>query len=55
MESSGSYYLNLSSFLQSHPLDVQLLNPLLVSNFAKLSLPKTKTEKRGAATIAEFL
>jgi len=55
MESSGSYYLNLFSFLQSHHLDVRLLNPLLVSNFSKLSLRKTKTDKRDAATIAEFL
>lgn len=55
MESSGSYYLNLLSFLQAQGLDVRLINPLLVSNFAKLSLRKTKTDKRDAATIAEFL
>jgi transposase len=55
MESSGSYYLNLFSFLQTQGLDVRLLNPLPVSNFAKLSLRKTKTDKRDATTIAEFL
>jgi transposase len=55
MESSGSYYVNLFSFLQAQGLDVRLINPLLVSNFAKLSLRKTKTDKRDAVTIAEFL
>jgi transposase len=55
MESSGSYYLNLFSFLQTQDLDIRLLNPLLVSHFANLSLRKTKTDKRDATTIAKFL
>jgi transposase len=32
-----------------------VLNPLLVSNFAKLSLRKTKTDKKDAKTIAQFV
>ncbi|MBC7350591.1 MAG: IS110 family transposase [Candidatus Aminicenantes bacterium] len=55
LESSGSYHLTLCSFLQAHHLDVRLLNPILIYNFSKLSLRKTKTDKRDASTIAEFL
>jgi transposase len=32
-----------------------VVNPLLISNFAKLSLRKTKTDKKDALTIARFL
>lgn len=31
------------------------MNPLLIANFNKLSLRKSKTDKRDATTIAEFL
>ncbi|MCI4446152.1 MAG: IS110 family transposase [Candidatus Aminicenantes bacterium] len=55
MESSGSYYLNLFSFLTSHNLNCLLLNPLLISNFSKLSLRKTKTDRKDSLLIAEFL
>lgn len=55
MESTGSYFLNLFLALHSRGFDVRVLNPLLISNFAKRSLRKTKTDKRDAATIAEFL
>ena len=55
IESTGIYSLNLLSFLQAHGLEVILLNPLLIANFAKLSLRKSKTDKRDATTIAEFL
>ena len=32
-----------------------VVNPLLIANFAKLSLRKPKTDKKGAMTIARFL
>jgi transposase len=32
-----------------------VVNPLLIANFAKLSLRKTKTDKKDAMTIARFL
>jgi transposase len=32
-----------------------VINPLLISNFARLSLRKTKTDKKDALTIAQFL
>lgn len=55
MESTSSYYLNLFLALQARGLDVRVLNPWLTANFAKRTLRKTKTDKRDAATIAEFL
>ena len=55
MESTGIYGLNLLFFLRERAFDVRLLNPLLIVRFAKLSLRQTKTDKRDAHTIAEFL
>jgi transposase len=55
MESTGIYGLNLLSFLRNQGFDIRLLNPLLIANFAKLSLRQTKTDKRDAFTIAQFL
>ncbi len=55
MESTGCYHLNLFSFLNQQGLQVVVINPLLISNFAKLSLRKTKTDKKDARTIAQFI
>ena len=55
MESTGSYHVNLVSFLKSEGLPVVVVNPLLISNFTKLSLRKTKTDKKDAHTIARFI
>ena len=55
MESTGCYHINLFSFLSSQGLRTAVINPLLISNFAKLSLRKTKTDKKDALTIARFL
>jgi transposase len=54
MESTACYHINLFSFLTAKGITVVVLNPLLVSNFAKLSLRKTKTDKKDARTIAQF-
>ncbi|MEJ2182399.1 MAG: IS110 family transposase [Nitrospirota bacterium] len=54
MESTACYHVNLFSFLAAKGVTVVVLNPLLVSNFAKLSLRKTKTDKKDARTIAQF-
>src|SRR5512136_1379357 len=43
MESTGCYHINLFSFLHDKGVHVVVINPLLISNFAKLSLRKTKT------------
>jgi transposase len=55
MESTGSYHVNLVSFLKSKGFPVIVVNPLLISNFTKLSLRKTKTDKKDAHTIARFI
>ncbi len=55
MESTGCYHINLYSFLTSRQIPTLVINPLLIANYAKLSLRKTKTDKKDAKTIAKFL
>lgn len=55
MESTGCYHINLFSFLSDKVGNALVINPLLISNFAKLSLRKTKTDKKDALTIAKFI
>jgi transposase len=55
MESTRCYHINLFSFLTSQGIRTMVVNPLLIANFAKLSLRKTKTDKKDAMTIAKFL
>jgi transposase len=54
-ESTACYHINLYSFLTAKRVPTVVLNPLLIANFAKLSLRKTKTDKKDAMTIAQFL
>ena len=55
MESTACYHINLFSFLTSQGFTVIIINPLLISNFMKLQLRKTKTDKKDALVIAQFL
>jgi transposase len=55
MESTACYHINLFSFLTSLGYTVVIINPLLISNFVKLHLRKTKTDKKDAFVIAQFL
>ncbi len=55
MESTGCYHINLFSFLLFRQIHTIVINPLLIANYAKLSLRKTKTDKKDAGTIARFL
>jgi transposase len=55
MESTACYHINLFSFLTSQGIPAAVINPLLIANFAKRSLRKTKTDKKDARTIAKFL
>jgi transposase len=55
LESTGPYHLNLYSFLVAKGITTIVVNPLIIANFAKLSLRKTKTDKKDALTIARFL
>jgi len=55
MESTACYHINLYSFLSARGIETVVINPLLIANFAKLSLRKTKTDKKDASTIAQFI
>lgn len=55
MESTASYHIALFSYLTAKGYRVTIINPLLIANYAKLSLRKTKTDKKDAFTIAQFL
>jgi transposase len=55
VESTACYHINLYSFLTAKGLSTVVINPLLIANFTKLSLRKTKTDKKDAMTIAQFL
>jgi transposase len=54
-ESSGCYHINLYAFLSHKGYHTVVINPLLISNFMKLSLRKTKTDRKDAFAIACFL
>jgi len=55
MESTASYHVNLFSYLVSEGYKVLLINPLLISNYVKMQIRKTKTDKKDAFVIAQFL
>ena len=55
MESTACYHITLFSYLTSKGITVFIITPLLISNFVKLSLRKTKTDKKDALAIARFL
>jgi transposase len=55
MESTASYHVNLFSYLVSEGYNVIIINPLLISNYVKMQLRKTKTDKKDAVVIALFL
>lgn len=55
VESTACYHINLYSFLIAQGIEAVVVNPLLIANFARMSLRKTKTDKKDAETIARFL
>jgi len=55
VESTACYHINLYSFFTAKGVSIVVINPLLIANFAKLSLRKTKTDKKDAMSIAQFL
>jgi transposase len=54
MEASSSYYVKLASFLHHHQIQVSVVNPLVVSHFAKMLLNRVKTDRKDATIIAEY-
>jgi len=55
LESTACCHITLFSYLTAKGYKVVIINPLLISNFVKLQLRKTKTDKKDALTIAWFL
>jgi transposase len=55
MESTACYHINLFSFLLAGGYTAVVINPLLIANFVKMQLRKTKTDKKDAFAIAQFL
>jgi transposase len=55
MESTACYHMNLFSFLLAGGYTAVVINPLLIANFVKLQLRKTKTDKKDALVIAQYL
>ncbi len=55
MESTACYHINLFSFLLAEVYTAIVINPLLIANFVKMQLRKTKTDKKDALVIAQFL
>jgi transposase len=55
MESTASYHIPLFSYLAAEDYRVVVINPLLINGFSKRSLRKTKTDKKDALTIAQFI
>ncbi len=55
LESTACYHITLFSYLTSRGYRVVIINPLLIANFVKLQLRKTKTDKKDALVIAQFL
>lgn len=55
LESTGSYHINILSFIAGFKKDIYLVNPVLIKNFIKtVSLRKTKTDEIDALSIARF-
>ncbi len=52
LESTACYHITLFSYLTARGYRVVIINPLLIANFVKLQLRKTKTDKKDARTIA---
>jgi transposase len=54
MEATGIYYEALAVFLCSKSMCVSVVNPALISGFARASLSRIKTDKADAKLIAAF-
>jgi len=55
MESTSIYYLNLFSFLLEKGINTVIINPSVIKNFSKLGVRDAKSDRKDAATIAEYL
>ena len=54
MEASGPYYLQLANYLNTHKIEVSVVNPLVIKRFSQMNLQRAKTDKKDAETIANY-
>lgn len=54
MEASGSYYLQLASYVHSKGFNVSVVNPLVIKRYSQARLNRAKTDKKDAGVIAEY-
>jgi transposase len=54
MEASGSYYLQLATYLYDRGFVVSVINALTMSHFVRMGLHRSKTDKKDATYIAAF-
>ena len=55
MESASIYYLNLLSFLVEHNINTVIINPSVIKSFSKLNVRDSKSDRKDASIIAEYL
>jgi transposase len=54
MEASGTYYLKLAMFLHHRTIHVSVVNPLVIKNYCRMKLTRTKTDKKDAQMICAY-
>lgn len=54
MEATGSYHVQLASYLFEKERDVSIVNPLSVKRFSQMKFIRAKTDKQDAAMIYEY-
>jgi transposase len=54
MEATGVYYEELAAFLCAKNIKTSVVNPALISGYAKANLSRTKTDKADAKLIASY-
>ncbi|MBT4617857.1 MAG: IS110 family transposase [Gammaproteobacteria bacterium] len=54
MEATGTYFLKLATFLSAQDITVSVINPAVISYFARMRLVRTKTDRVDADIIREY-
>jgi len=54
MEATGVYYLRLAYFLTENGRKVSVVNPLIIRNYVRMKMKRTKTDKADARLISQY-
>ncbi len=54
MEASGSYYIELATYLHEKGVKVSVVNPLVIKRYSQMKMIRAKTDKKDAQTIANY-